>query len=70
MYTRKGTLYLEIGPLYPWLFADPEPTNPDYITYEEFIKDYKPLAILIITPAMQTEWKKQCIKFLESIDAT
>lgn len=47
-FEKNGIIFLDIASLYPWHFSDPEP-DEKYITYEEFIKNYKPLARIEIS---------------------
>lgn len=44
------SFYLEVAPVYRWHHRDPEP-GEEYCTYEEFIKNYKSLAMLEIPRA-------------------
>jgi hypothetical protein len=68
MYTSNGDLYLEIGQIYPWLYSDPEPNDPHYISYENFIKNYKPILVHEISPETVDQWLEQCNALLKEIE--
>jgi hypothetical protein len=67
MYTYKGTLYLEIGLLYPWLYHEPDPSDPNYVLYQDFIKNYKPIAVEKISNETAMQWLNQCNALLKQI---
>ena len=52
------TIILEITPSYPWHFRDPK-AGEKYITYEEYMKSYKPLLIRTIPRDKAQEWLTQ-----------
>ena len=57
LYNKDGEIYLEITPYYQWHFDEPQ-KNENFIPYEEFIKNYKPLVILKIDKGQAEEWLK------------
>jgi len=40
LYEIDGSFFIEVTPLYPWAFCDPQP-GEQYISYEEFMASYK-----------------------------
>jgi len=57
LYNKDGEIYLKITPSYQWHFDEPQ-KNENFIPYEEFIKNYKPLVILKIDKEQAEEWLK------------
>lgn len=48
VYEKNNVFFLEIVPTYPWFFKEPD---INFITYEEFIKNYRPLLEIEIPQA-------------------
>ena len=44
---EDGNIIFEITPFYPWHY-ETKKSNPDFITYKKFMKDYKPTVKTII----------------------
>lgn len=40
LYEREGKFFIEVTPMYPWEFREPQP-GEEYCTYEEFMANYK-----------------------------
>ena len=55
-------IILEITPLYKWSFNEREPEDSDFITYDEFMKDYKPLIHRVIPRDVAIIWLDQAMK--------
>ena len=55
LYTKDSTILLEVAPLYKWHYSDPK-KGEDFITYEEFIKNYKPYFILKLNKDTAQQW--------------
>ena len=55
LYNKDSTILLEIAPLYKWHYSDPK-KGEDFITYEEFIKNYKPYFILELNKETAQQW--------------
>jgi len=55
IYNKDGNIYLEITPSYRWHFSEPE-KDEDYVSYDEFIKKFKPLTIFEIDKERAREW--------------
>lgn len=63
----EGEIILEITPVYKWHFDDPE-TGEAYITYEEFMLNYKPILFRTISKAVAQEWVDQAQNLLNIIE--
>lgn len=59
LYNKNNKIYLEISPTYPWLFSD-ETEEEGYITFDEFMKTYKPITVEEINHATARQWLDQC----------
>jgi hypothetical protein len=70
MYTRDGNTYLEIGRIYPWIYSDPEPLEPDYIPYETFIAHYRPILVTTISKSQASALIKKCQDLDAEMEAT
>jgi hypothetical protein len=68
LYTRNGTIILEITPAYKWHFIEPE-EGEQSITFEEFLKNYKPCAIREISKETAQEWLSKIDELLTIIEA-
>ncbi len=55
----KGDIILEITPLYTWSFQENEIENPMFTTYDEFIKNYKPILRRVIPHKIAQAWLKK-----------
>ena len=62
-----GSIVLEITPSYPWHFKTPN-RKEKFITYEQWLQQYKPLAKFIIPNNVASAWKDQIASVLESIE--
>jgi len=54
----QGDIILEITPSYRWHFFDPE-EGENYITYEEFMQNYKPILFRTIPKEVAQQWLMQ-----------
>jgi hypothetical protein len=63
---ENGDIILEITPVYPWTFRDPKP-NEKYVSYDEYMKSYKPLVIRKIPVDIAQEWLVQVKKLAHTI---
>lgn len=63
-----GNIILEITPRYKWLFGDldskPE-DDPNFITYNEFMKNYQPYISRIIPLKVAQQWLQQANELLD-----
>jgi hypothetical protein len=55
---KNGEIVFQITPQYKWHFDDPK-DGENFITYDEFIRNYKPLFTGIISPAVAKKWLKK-----------
>ena len=67
LYNMNGKIYLEISPTYPWLFADPE-EGESYISFNEYINNYKPIAIIELQEPLVRTWINQCRDILQAME--
>ncbi|HEX2977744.1 MAG TPA: hypothetical protein VHO47_01350 [Candidatus Babeliales bacterium] len=67
VYTRNGKIYLEIGYIYKWHSRERKDSDTDFISYEEFAKNYKPILIQEITDETAQEWSAQCETWLKEV---
>ena len=68
LYTKNGKIFLEITQYYTWTFDEPEP-GENYITYDEFIKNYKPYIIREIPREIIQRWYDKTEKLIRIIEA-
>ena len=64
---EQGNIIFEVTPLYRWSFFPDEPEDPDFVTYEEFMQNYKPLWNRVIPRDIAIIWLEQMIKTFRSI---
>ncbi|MBA3537478.1 MAG: hypothetical protein H0T84_12880 [Tatlockia sp.] len=55
IYNRDAEIFLEVTPLYRWHFSDPE-EGENFITYEEFLKNYKLYLLFKLSKEVALEW--------------
>ncbi len=60
----NGNIILEVAKDYPWHFImlEGDPEDPEFITYDEFMKDYKPLIHRVIPRDVAITWLDQAMK--------
>lgn len=58
---ENGNVVFEITPFYPW-HGKTKKSNPDFITYKQFMKDYKPTLITTIPKENLKQWIDQAKK--------
>ncbi len=57
-----GNIIFEITPIYKWSFFPDDLQDPEFETYEEFMKDYKPLIHRVIPRDVAVQWLEQAMK--------
>lgn len=67
LYNKDNKIYLEISPLYPWLYREPRSCEK-YVSFEEYIKTYSPFAVYEISSKKTIEWLAQCNLIVENAD--
>lgn len=63
---KNGTIIFEVTPCYPYLFCDPA-EEPDYVSYDQWIKDYKPYLVKTISTEVAQQWLEQANSIVEQI---
>lgn len=64
LYTMNGKIYVEVDFYYSWA-RNPKPKTEDgYVTYEEYMKTYKPIAVLELSRETAQEWLEQSRELL------
>jgi len=63
LYTKNNKIYMEVTPLYPWTFIEPK-SEDNYISFDEFMKSYKPDAVEPILHVIACEWLAQCLEII------
>ncbi|NPC91884.1 hypothetical protein HOO54_06465 [Bacillus sp. WMMC1349] len=59
-------IVLEISPIYRWHFEEPE-NNLDYVSFKEFINDYKVILRKKIDFKIAKDWQAECQRYMELI---
>jgi hypothetical protein len=72
LYTIDGKIFLDISPYYPWTSFDEEEMNEmrlrdDYVPYDEYMKDYKPVAILEIPREIARQWLEKSERLVKTM---
>ena len=62
-----GSIIFEVTPFYPYMYCEPE-EEPNYISYEEWIKSYKPYFIATLSRERAEEWLKQAEDIIKVIE--
>ncbi len=62
-----GSIILEVTPIYPYLFSEPE-EEPNYIPYEEWIKTYKPYFITTLSRETAEQWIEQAEQIIRMVE--
>lgn len=68
MYSVEEKIYMEIVPLYPWTFIEPS-NEENYISFEEFMKNYKPYVFEVVDKSIAIKWQEQCEGILKMVDS-
>ena len=67
LYNKNNKIIFEITPTYLWHHRDPK-EGEDFITYEEFIKNYKPYFILELNKDTAQQWLNKTEELLTIIN--
>lgn len=67
LYHDKQKILLEVTPLYKWSFIPDDLDDPDFITYDEFMKNYKPLIHRVIPHQIAVQWLDQLMQAYRSL---
>lgn len=63
---NNGEIIFEVTPAYPYLFCDPD-KELNYVSYQEWIKNYKPYLKVVMSKQVGQEWLKQANQIIEQI---
>lgn len=63
----EGNIIFEITKNYKWSAYPDEPEDPNFVTYDEFMKDYKPLIHRVIPRDVAIQWLEQAMKIYRGI---
>ena len=63
---KDGNVIFEITPFYPW-HGENKKSNPDFITYKQFMKNYKPVLKTTIPKENLKQWITQALKLKKSL---
>ena len=66
MYIFQEKIYFEISKNYKWHFEEPE-EGETFITFKEFMKEYKSFVIVEVKKEMVKEWNESCKRISESM---
>ena len=61
------SIIFEVTPIYPYLFSESE-EEPNYISYEEWIKTYKPYFITTLSKETAEQWLKQAETIIKIVE--
>ncbi len=67
----NDNIIFEVTPSYPWTFGRKPKTKKEkaeYITYEEFVKSYKPLVKIELSKEIAQQWLKQANEMITIIE--
>lgn len=67
IYQKDDNFYLEIAPLYPWLYKE-ENKPTDTLPFDAFMRNYTPLFFGSISQDQVKEWLQKCEKIIRDID--
>jgi hypothetical protein len=68
IYTLNNEIYIEISNSWRWLYLEPDLSDPNFISYDEFMKNYKPIAVEKISEETAQKWLEQCNRLMKKIE--
>ncbi len=71
LYEKNNQLFLEVTPTYQWpsIPIKEAKKQPRFVSYREFMKNYKPYAIIPLERTTAQEWLKQTEQLIKLIEA-
>lgn len=66
LFSKKGKVYLEISPSYPWHFVEAR-EGEEFISYQEFRSKFEPIAVIEILPEQAKSIIGNCSRLIEYI---
>ncbi len=67
---QDGEIIFEITPTYKWSFFPDDLSDPNFITYDEFMKNYQPILQRVIPHDVATQWLDQAMKIYRTFFTT
>lgn len=67
IYNLNGEVTIEITPTYKWHFDEPGEEDDEYVSYEEFRKNYKTCFAKTISKDIAESWLNNCNDVLERL---
>jgi len=67
LYAEKDIITLKITPNYPWLFDTPQ-LYEEFYSFDEFVRNYKPIAEFTLSPEIAKEWLDQAHFIIKTIE--
>lgn len=64
LYTCEGKIFLEVSPYYPWHCYYKPQQGDGYIKYEEYMRTYKPIAVLELSREAAQKWLEKSKELL------
>lgn len=70
LYSQGDKVYLDISPMYPWIYEHREESikAEDFLPFEDYIRDYKPIKIYELSQETIDQWFIQCSQFLKHVE--
>ncbi len=64
---KEGQMFFEISPLYPWFYKKPKKQR-EFVSFLQFIENYKPYVSFCIDENIAQEWKKDAQRMYTKIN--
>lgn len=68
LYEKDGKFWFEVTLDYRWHFSDPK-EDEEFISYEEFMRNYKPIALFEVSRETLEEWLKRVHELLKVVES-
>jgi hypothetical protein len=70
LYSQGSKIYLDISPMYPWIYDEQEDAkkSSDFFSFQDYIRDYKPIKIYELPQETIDQWRRQCSHFLKHVE--
>lgn len=68
LYNSQNKIFIEITPVYQWHFNNPKKDHI-FVTYDEFMKNYRPCVIREISKEIAQEWLAKVNQLLKIVEA-
>jgi len=72
IYNVQNKIYIEICPIYKWngsCSEDEDENKDEYVPFEVFLSNYKPIDIIVIDKSVAEKWFKLCCEMIEVFEA-